>query len=72
MFMPNLIKLKVNGTFYNCLKNITLLHLIDYLNFNTQLIAVEYNYKVILKNEWGNIYLNNGDKIEIVTIVGGG
>lgn len=36
------------------------------------LIVLEYNGRIIHPNNWSNIILNNLDKIEILTIVGGG
>ena len=35
-------------------------------------IVLDYNKKIIQKNMWDNIYIQSNDKIEILTIVGGG
>ena len=51
---------------------ITLFELITYFNYNKALLVLEYNYSICNKKDWGSIFLNNNDKIEIVTIVGGG
>jgi len=62
----------LNGQSY-CVKiNITLLDLINYFDFNESLLVLEYNNLICEKKNWGGITLKNQDRIEIVTIVGGG
>ena len=34
--------------------------------------AVERNLEIVPKNEYGSLTLNDGDAIEVVTLVGGG
>ena len=62
----------LNGENYSLESKVSLLELIKYFNYNTSLLVLEYNNSIINKNEWNNVYINNNDKIEIVTIVGGG
>lgn len=62
----------LNGEKYSIQKEITLLELINYFNYNTSLLVLEYNNLICNKKNWNKIYINNNDKIEIVTIVGGG
>ena len=50
----------------------TLLDLINYFNYNTSLLVLEYNNSICNKKNWNKISIENNDKIEIVTIVGGG
>lgn len=49
-----------------------LFDLICYFDYNLDLLVIEYNNLICDKKEWNNIFINNHDKIEIVTIVGGG
>lgn len=35
-------------------------------------IVIEYNLRILPKDEWGNIHLQENDKIEIVSFVAGG
>jgi thiamine biosynthesis protein ThiS len=44
----------------------------DYFNYETSLLVLEYNNVICNKKNWENIYIKHQDKIEIVTIVGGG
>ena len=54
------------------IKYITLSDLINYFNYNTSLFVLEYNNLICNKKNWNKIFIKNNDKIEIVTIVGGG
>ena len=62
----------LNGELYCTKQNINLFDLINYFNYNNSLLVVEYNRLVYNKKKWGEICITNKDKIEIVTIVGGG
>lgn len=61
-----------NGEKYHIVEKITLLELIKYFNYNTSLLVLEYNNSICNLKNWNKIYLENNDKIEIITIVGGG
>ena len=60
------------GQQYSTESELTLLDLITYFNYNTSLLVLEYNNLICNTKKWNNIELKNNDKIEIVTIVGGG
>ena len=62
----------LNGDPYYIEGEVTLLQLITYFNYNTSLLVLEYNNSICNKKNWNKLYLNDNDKIEIVTIVGGG
>ena len=62
----------VNGQEYYTDSVISLLDLIDYFNYNSSLLVLEYNNIISNKKNWGKILIGDNDKIEIVTIVGGG
>ena len=51
---------------------LTILDLITYFNYNTSLFVLEYNSVICNQKNWNQIQIKNNDKIEIVTIVGGG
>ena len=50
----------------------TILDLINYFNYNPNILVVEYNKLIVIKKNWEKIIISNNDKIEILTIVGGG
>ena len=62
----------LNGEKYFTNHNLTILKLLKYFNYNDSIIIVEYNNLVYDKKNWNKILLKNNDKIEIITIVGGG
>ena len=62
----------LNGHKYCIKKTINLLDLITYFNYNDSLLVLEYNNLICNKKKWNQIFIQNNDKIEIVTIVGGG
>ncbi len=52
--------------------NPNLLFLIKELRLNPQTIVVEFNGMIINKKKWEHQEVKDGDRLEIVTIVGGG
>jgi sulfur carrier protein len=70
--MSNQITLQVNGETRTCLSQISLPDLLQQLGFNPRLIAVEYNGEILHRQFWSQTQIQPGDRLEIVTIVGGG
>ena len=62
----------LNGEEFFSTTDVTLLEIINYFNYNSSLLVLEYNHLICPKENWHTIYINDKDKIEIVTIVGGG
>jgi sulfur carrier protein len=62
----------LNGEEYCIAKSINLYDLVNYFNYNSSLLVIEYNNFICNKSHWKTIFIENNDKIEIVTIVGGG
>lgn len=70
--MNTKIEFWLNGETYYLNKTVKLSDLIEYFNYEKTLLVLEYNRFVCNKNDWEKILVSNLDKIEIVTIVGGG
>ena len=70
--MIQINKFLLNGQTYYTNDVINLLDLINYFNYNNSLLVIEYNNLICNKKSWGKISIKDNDKIEIVTIVGGG
>ncbi len=62
----------LNGQLYYVKETVTISDIINYFNFNDSLLVLEYNNLICDKKNWKEIVIQNEDKIEIVTIVGGG
>ena len=70
--MSHQINLQVNGETRNCLSPTVLPELLQQLGFNPRLVAVEYNGEILHRQFWLETQIKNGDRLEVVTIVGGG
>ena len=62
----------LNGQKYHTKQIINLFDIVNYFNYNDSLLVLEYNNFICNKKNWKEIYIKDQDKIEIVTIVGGG
>lgn len=67
-----MISLAVNGQPVTCSSSTYLPQLLEQLGLNPRLIAVEYNGEILHRQFWEKTQLQAGDRLEIVTIVGGG
>jgi sulfur carrier protein len=70
--MSNIKHFVLNGNEYYTEYEVTINELLNYFNYNTSLIVLEYNNLICEKKNWNQIVLQNDDRIELVTIVGGG
>ena len=69
------MKIRVNGKEINIeLKNENALlsNILELLGYNSKTIVVEVNDLIINSKKWDNEIIKEGDKLEIVSIVGGG
>ena len=62
----------LNGQQYSTNYNLTIIELVKYFDYNVSLLILEYNNTIWAKKNWNTTLIQNNDKIEIVTIVGGG
>ena len=62
----------LNGQEYYTNHDLTILEIIEYFNYNNSLFVLEYNNLIYNKKKFNSISIKNNDKIEIITIVGGG
>nr|YP_010903760.1 Thiamine biosynthesis protein [Hypnea wynnei]WCH56612.1 Thiamine biosynthesis protein [Hypnea wynnei] len=62
----------VNGDVFNCHNKMSLYDFLIYLKFDLKTIVVEYNQEIVSLISLNEIFLNDGDRLEVVTIVGGG
>ena len=68
------MKIKVNGEerIIQCSKSISLNETMNLLGYSSNTVIVELNKYIINSYEWKNKTIKDGDKLEIVSIVGGG
>jgi sulfur carrier protein len=66
------IQVQVNGEPRQCSRQTRLPNLLEQLGMNPRLVAVEYNGEILHRQFWDSTEVQDGDRLEIVTIVGGG
>lgn len=66
------IVVQVNGESFTCAHSMRLIDLLLYLDFDIRFVAVEYNSKIVSRLMLQTINLKHNDKLEVITIVGGG
>lgn len=66
------VTLQVNGKSYTCSPNVPLPQFLQQLGMNPRLVAVEYNGEILHRQFWDSTLMQEGDRLEVVTIVGGG
>jgi len=66
------IEVSVNGEAVRVPTGSTLAELLRTLELDRARVAVEHNLRVVPRAEHAGLRLNHGDRLEIVTFVGGG
>jgi sulfur carrier protein len=66
------INLQVNGELHACESQTPLPQLLEQMGLNPRLVAVEYNGEILHRQFWAETTMQEGDRLEVVTIVGGG
>jgi thiamine biosynthesis protein ThiS len=66
------IDISVNGRPLRVPAGSTLAQLLETLGLDRARVAVELNLRVVPRGEHAALRLNHGDKLEVVTFVGGG
>ena len=72
MKVKNKIKITVNGKQMQVIYKFSIKNLMTKLKIPINKIAIELNKKIVDKKKISKIYLQKGDKIEIVHFIGGG
>jgi sulfur carrier protein len=70
--MADTVQLYVNGEARACAPATALPEFLQQLGMNPRLVAVEYNGEILHRQFWQTTQLQAGDRLEVVTIVGGG
>ncbi len=66
---------RINGSernFPGLAEPVPMAELVEALNLKADRIAIEHNGEIASRNNWPNIHVRCGDKLEIVHFVGGG
>lgn len=66
------LKITINGQPFNCYSSMSIEDVLIYLNVNLHQVIIEYNRQVVNSLDFNHILVQEGDSLEIITIVGGG
>ena len=66
------IRDSINGEPFHCDSTMSLIDILSYLSINIDNVVIEYNQRIIHKQQFNSLFFKNDDYIEIITIVGGG
>jgi thiamine biosynthesis protein ThiS len=70
--LTDYILIQLNGKPFNCLSGFSLKDILLYLDFDLDTIIIEYNSEILHDSILDVTIPVSGDKIEVLTIVGGG
>jgi sulfur carrier protein len=66
------VQISVNGRPRRVAEGTTIAQLLDELELTTKYVAVEVNLQLVPRGQHAEHRLSEGDRLEIVTLVGGG
>ena len=66
------VNLVVNGESKRVPDDLTMRQLLVHLELDPRMVAVEYNGEILHRQQWDRTIVGEGDRLEIVTMVGGG
>ena len=72
MLEDNFVKIVMNGEPREIEPGLTVARLLDTLEMQPRYLAVERNFELIPRTRHAECVLEDGDQLEIVTLVGGG
>ena len=67
-----MVSIWVNGDRQSVPSELNMPKFLEHLGTNPRLVAVEYNGEILHRQKWDSTTIQEGDRLEIVTIVGGG
>ena len=70
--MAEPIALQVNGESRQATAGLSLQQLLVELGYEPRLVVVEFNGAIVPRTQWPSQPVAAGDRLEVVTIVGGG
>ncbi|WP_218082154.1 sulfur carrier protein ThiS [Anthocerotibacter panamensis] len=67
-----MLTLTLNGKPHQITTDLTVRALLAELQLPEQLVVIEYNGDILHRQHWGETQVQEGDRLEVVTVVGGG
>ena len=66
------MKIRINGKEETIERTGSLADLVEEKAFKSESTVIEHNLEVVPREKWTQVMLNDGDRLEIVSFVGGG
>ena len=66
------MQVEVNGEQYQVAAGASVAQLLDQLQLDPRYLAVEHNLQLVPRADHADTILTEGDRLEVVTLVGGG
>lgn len=63
---------RINGEANSVADNMTISGYLAHAGYRSEIVAVEYNERILGRNEYDKTIINSDDVIEIVSFMGGG
>lgn len=68
----NNIHFSLNGYKLSSTSKLRIIDILRYFNYRNSLFVIEYNNLISNPKEWAQLKIKSNDKIEVISIVGGG
>ncbi|OPY88415.1 MAG: Sulfur carrier protein ThiS [Syntrophaceae bacterium PtaU1.Bin231] len=66
------MKIRINGRDETLERPVSLEELLEEKGLMPERVVIEYNLEIVSRDRWPRIVLREGDRVEIVSFVGGG
>lgn len=66
------MNITLNGKKTELEKSVTLIELLELKGIEHEKVIVEYNYDILMRDDWRSTVLKENDNIEVLRFVGGG
>ena len=66
------MNITLNGNSVEIEKPVTLIELLELKGIEHEKVIVEYNYDILMRDDWKTTVLKENDNIEVLKFVGGG
>ncbi len=70
--LSGMIEVSINGEVRSVPEGTSLEALVRLLGLPQDRVAIEHNREVVRRGQWSEVWLGEGDRVEIVQFVGGG
>jgi sulfur carrier protein len=67
-----LMNIILNGKKTELEKSVTLIELLESKGIEPERVIVEYNFDILMRDDWINTVLKEDDNVEVLKFVGGG